>query len=779
MAKRDAAFQAYLGLYKAGLVSENLQPRDDMGEDAEAGTADDTCAEKRESTYAVRPQYNPWPSVMESWAKANHLYAHRLQVRDVSDSKPAMVLLMPIRLSGTKFPLYTTQLECLQVSLSGGKEVHGYTLGMAQDINLTLLSTVLGRRLGGFRKEEFPFLLVPGIEKQSLKAWYDSVSISRTLTDSHLHGDGQEYLVLLGKENVPYVYRPQGIQVSAGSSCNGDVPEIVATKLSRRLEFLSPPTALTAVGPPLLRSLPVSECTVLGVPVSYARFMLLVPSITFMLEVSLRSTAACQGPLAGLAFRDIDMVSEALTLPRVGGRNYQRLEFLGDDLLKFYATIQVFVDHPDHPENLLTMARGRIVSNARLQRATRTLGLDQFLTQHRFSGSGWTAGVARESVAPSEPPVKTHLSSKILADVVEALIGAASLDTPTRTPTGSHCGENVIRALQLFVDEVPWRSLSENLDRIPVLDDSAINGIELLKPVESLLGYTFTHRALLTEALTQSWLGGQVSSYDRLEFLGDAVLDHIVKTRLFHSPLKLDPDQMTLRRHALVSHATLAFFAFQASYTCSAFEVCTDPFTRKTVVDRESTRVVFLFDHIRRVGNRKDPEHREATLAAYHAVRDRILHAFQHGRKHPWTELCHIGAPKMYSDVIESVLGAVFIDSRGDLGICARFLGTIGFMDLVERFATVPPADLDVRHPEGILSQVQPGCKLMARQSKRTGRSWKCKVMADGERIAHAKSASCKDEAQCRAAERAVEVLSKKRRREDVAEENEPMVMAA
>ncbi|EXJ77012.1 hypothetical protein A1O3_10169 [Capronia epimyces CBS 606.96] len=779
MAKRDAAFQAYLGLYEAGLVTDNLQPlqlRDESNGEEQHDSIYGQGTEKRESTYAVSQQNDPWPQVMESWASSHAVYAHRLQVKDGDGFMPALNLLLPAKLSDTAFPLYPSHSDRVQVSLGPGKEVPGdYPVDLAREISLHLLATVLGRRLHGFRKDQFPFLLVPDLEPQMLQSWYESVSVSRLLTDFRTISAGQEYLVLPSQEQIPYVYQLQAGDFRAGAICNGtdfdrEDLEITATRLSRRLDFLSPAATPAPAQP---RCLAVSGCALLGLPVAYARLILLVPSITHMLELSLRSTAACHGPLAGLGFRDIDLVAEALTLPRVGSRNYQRLEFLGDDLLKFYASIQVFVDGPNLPESLLTIARGRIVSNARLQRATRTVGLDPFLTQHRFAGTKWTAGVSRESHPDeSSTNTKTHLSSKVLADVVEALIGAASLDAAIESIPGPEAEEKVIRALQLFIDEVPWRPLSENVARVSIMeDDSVVDGgrRESLDRVESLIGYTFQHGALLAEALTQSWVGGGggVSSYERLEFLGDAVLDHIVKTRLFRSSLQLDPEQMTLRRHALVSHATLAFFACQTSYTCRALELTTDPLTRETV-DRESTRTVYLFDHVRRVGSREDAVSRDATLAAYSDVRSAIVHAFTQGRKFPWMELLHLGAPKMYSDVVESILGAVFIDSRGDLGACTRVLQTMGFMDLVDRFTVVPEQDLDLRHPEQTLSLVLPGCELMARQTKRSragagagaGAAWWCKVMLDGERIAHAKNASCKDEAQCRAAARAVDILS-------------------
>ncbi|NIM62579.1 MAG: ribonuclease III, partial [Acidobacteria bacterium] len=50
---------------------------------------------------------------------------------------------------------------------------------------------------------------------------------------------------------------------------------------------------------------------------------------------------------------------------------------------------------------------------------------------------------------------------------------------------------------------------------------------EAVTRVEKLLGYTFTNRRLLAEALMHRSFAGEqqtAASYERLEFLGDAVL---------------------------------------------------------------------------------------------------------------------------------------------------------------------------------------------------------------------------------------------------------------
>ncbi|KAI1613435.1 hypothetical protein EDD36DRAFT_265124 [Exophiala viscosa] len=761
MAKNDAAYQAYLALYHAGLLTDNLLPRE-LPKDFAGQNAPDNETTTGEGVCAVQSQYDPWPMVTKLWSISGQVYAHQIEIKEEHHDHPSLYLLLPLRVPATPFPLYMTGDQPVHVSVHQGQEVAS-NITVARKVSLHLLSTILGRRLQGITPSQFPFLLVPILDQSFLEDWYMKACDSRPMLDVLQDGtfSNSQYLLRYCEESVPYLYHHQNNSSGVPEVGSVDSASIFATKLTRRLEFLSPPAFAKPAEIAESKLLSVVDCVLLGLAADYGRLMLLVPSMTHMVEVALRSAEACKGPLKRLDFKNLDMVSQALTLPRVGANNYERLEFLGDDILKFYASFQVFVDYPHHPENLLTIERGRLINNQRLQKTTRLLGLDRFLTQHKFSGAQWTAGVSRSPVT-DEVPVKTHLSSKTLADVVEALIGAAKMDDATSDTREA----KVISALQLFLDEVQWRTLAENIERLTVRKASSVAGLDLLKPVETLIGYPFNDRSLLAEALTQSSLGRGVSSYERLEFLGDAILDHIVKTRLFDSPLMLDPEQMTLRRHALVSHATLAFFALQASHFRSTIDLKTDFRSQKTI-QQEATTTVFLPDYIKRIGSRQDSASRELTLAAYNEIRDTILTSFEQGRIFPWSALLHLRAPKSYSDIIESILAAVFIDSGGNFDSCTMVLDKLGFMKLLHRFVT--ERDLDVRHPEALLSQAAMDCKLVV-NNRKTG--WRCKVMLNGERIAHAKRASCKDEAQCRAAEHALLVLSRKRKAESLEQEN-------
>ena len=61
---KDAAFEAYVALYKAGLVNDNLLPlrHDEVTDELTTSTV-----EKRASIVKVREQLNPWINIARAW----------------------------------------------------------------------------------------------------------------------------------------------------------------------------------------------------------------------------------------------------------------------------------------------------------------------------------------------------------------------------------------------------------------------------------------------------------------------------------------------------------------------------------------------------------------------------------------------------------------------------------------------------------------------------------------------------------------------------------------
>ena len=81
---------------------------------------------------------------------------------------------------------------------------------------------------------------------------------------------------------------------------------------------------------------------------------------------------------------------------------------------------------------------------------------------------------------------------------------------------------------------------------------------------EAVVGHRFADPALLEEALTHPSATGQRpdrDGYDRLEFLGDAVLGFLISERVFRMLPEAREGELTVRKHRAVSGETLAAVA--------------------------------------------------------------------------------------------------------------------------------------------------------------------------------------------------------------------------
>jgi len=114
----------------------------------------------------------------------------------------------------------------------------------------------------------------------------------------------------------------------------------------------------------------------------------------------------------GYTFKDQELMILALTHRSFAGRNNERLEFLGDAILNFVAGEALFQRFPLAREGQLSRLRARLVKGETLAILARGFDLGEYL--RLGSGELKSGGFRRES---------------ILADALEALIGAIYLDT--------------------------------------------------------------------------------------------------------------------------------------------------------------------------------------------------------------------------------------------------------------------------------------------------------------------------------------------------------------
>lgn len=89
---------------------------------------------------------------------------------------------------------------------------------------------------------------------------------------------------------------------------------------------------------------------------------------------------------------------------------------------------------------------------------------------------------------------------------------------------------------------------------------------EKLKELERKIGYQFKKKELLKQALTHSSFSNEqkinkFANYERLEFLGDAVLELLSSRFFFDNYPEMSEGEMTRRRSSMVCEPALAFCA--------------------------------------------------------------------------------------------------------------------------------------------------------------------------------------------------------------------------
>jgi dsRNA-specific ribonuclease len=656
------------------------------------------------------------------------------------DGLPSLLLLLPERFEVPDMPFSLHGAG--QVRLSGRLTcVHrAVDADMIVSTTKTLFQQILGRRLPGLMSDDYylPFYILPDNEDCGTGGWLKTCGDRVPFYDFDFGNEPREYTVFFDRQPVPYFYKHSD---TAGS----DDMSVSATRLTRALKFTedAPPYQQ-----PQMHELSKEKCALSRLPPDYARMFSFLPTITYLLHLRLRSDAAQASILHPLGL-DSALVATALLAPTVGPCNYQRLEYIGDAALKFMAYLTMFSTHPKLPEGALSALADRLINNARLQRSALNLGLAQYISTEAFSTKSWTLesqGLASER----------QISTKILADVVEALLGVAFVEDRF----GAVSLNKTTETLRLFLPEVQWLDPTDAVARsLPAASSMGFDHTRA-RVVEDLIGYRFNTPLLLFEALNHSSPDTNVRSMDRLEFLGDAVIDLLIKRCLYASPHNFNEARMTLARHALANKETFAYLTTLNGTEVRDSSIDVDLRTKNVSVST-TTNFKPLHDHMVRTPSQDLANQRLALLQHYEEVKERIESALATGDRWPWADMLHLASPKWASDLLESIVGGVFVDSGANLSTCEGVLDILGLMTLVHRAAT--DTNWEFRQSKALLHETVSAKGLFASEPyKDTETSrvyWKCEVKIDEAVIAAVQGMSCRAEAEERAAEIALEKL--------------------
>ncbi|CAI9094529.1 OLC1v1030287C1 [Oldenlandia corymbosa var. corymbosa] len=342
------------------------------------------------------------------------------------------------------------------------------------------------------------------------------------------------------------------------------------------------------------------------------------------------------------------LILEALTTLKCSEIfSMERLELLGDSVLKYAVSCHLFLKYPKKHEGQLSSERQRIICNSALHQLGTQRKLQGYIRDGAFEPRRWTAPGQRslwpcacvhgvdsvevpldEKFVTEDMKVKVGKScdrghrwmgSKTISDCVEALIGAC------------YVGGGLIAALDLM----KWIGIDAATDPALVQEAIEIASLHLYVPkfkdieiLEGKLGYEFRVKGILLEAITHATEQEQDASfcYQRLEFLGDSVLDVLVTRHLYHNHSEIDPGELTDLRSASVNNDSFALAAVKKK----------------------------LYIHLQHCSG-----HLEDQISAY--VKS-VSESCDSTKPVQVTD-----APKVLGDLMESIAGAILIDTNLNL----------------------------------------------------------------------------------------------------------------
>ena len=441
-------------------------------------------------------------------------------------------------------------------------------------------------------------------------------------------------------------------------------PVLLVESMMERRNFLDKPTNAEkesrlrafVIPQPLERS---------SLSTNVAAMAVTFPCIIHRLESYLIAMEACQFLELNIP---LDLALEAITkdsdntgehgdvqvnFQRGMGRNYERLEFLGDCFLKMATSIAIYTQNPNDDEFEFHVKRMLLVCNQTLFDRAKEIQLTQYVRSQSFSRRLWYQDGLKllrgKKVGTEGRKFEHSLGDKTVADICEALIGAAFLAHNNQGSWDPDSWKDAVHAVTTFVSseehcQQKWDDYLAGYIR-PEWDSRSPSAVQLdlARKVERAHDYHFQSPKLLQVSFKhpsypRPWL--DLPSYQRLEFLGDALLDMTCVTHLFYRYPNKDPQWLTEHKMAMVSNRFLSAICVKLGF-------------HKHLLCHSDAIQTQIFDFV------SDLEEAEKQAS---------------GAKDYWTTVK--SPPKCLADIVEAFVGAVFVDSKFDYHEVQRFFDT-------------------------------------------------------------------------------------------------------
>ncbi|EIW72613.1 hypothetical protein TREMEDRAFT_72820 [Tremella mesenterica DSM 1558] len=255
-----------------------------------------------------------------------------------------------------------------------------------------------------------------------------------------------------------------------------------------------------------------------------------------------------------------DLALEALSSPGIISdplQSYERLEMLGDALLRLILTVDVHMK--DTSESERQKERSIMLANSSLRVAAGRCGIVPYIRSKKPNVKDWMPinwkadPSGSQSCSSKRKEADTvMLGDKRPADVLEALIGAAYLSHDKSMPAAV----KMLHHLTLPVVIDSWQTVIDSV-KVSKSSRQAEGFMAAFQPKMSVLGYDFKDSSRADPVFSMSADREVRARFWRYRSLGDGILDFLVMDDIWHRYSTSLPGQLTYMHHSRLNDRAL------------------------------------------------------------------------------------------------------------------------------------------------------------------------------------------------------------------------------